>query len=129
MKGKRKVTKRIAAWIMCLAMVLTTINLPAFTTEVKAAEEKEAITVNVSSLSANAEYTDDSKAYVLTGSTSREIHFKNGSEKSFSTEDKTFDITFDGLKETADQWASAMTIEAYGNNTTTFNITVAPLSA
>lgn len=36
MNKKRKVTKRIAVWFMCLAMVLTTINLPAFTNEVKA---------------------------------------------------------------------------------------------
>ena len=38
MNKKRKVTKRLAAWFMCLAMVMTIINLPAFTTEVKAAE-------------------------------------------------------------------------------------------
>lgn len=37
MNKKRKVMKRISAWVMCLAMVLTTINLPAFTTKVKAA--------------------------------------------------------------------------------------------
>lgn len=37
MKFKRRVTKKIAAWLMCLAVVLTTINLPALTTEVKAA--------------------------------------------------------------------------------------------
>ena len=35
MKQKR-LGKRIAAWLLCLAMVLTTINLPVFTTEVKA---------------------------------------------------------------------------------------------
>jgi len=39
--NKRKVIKRIAAWLMCLAMVMTTINLPAFTTEVKAEEAEE----------------------------------------------------------------------------------------
>lgn len=40
MKQKR-LGKRIVAWLMCLAMVLTTINLPAFTTEVKAEEAEE----------------------------------------------------------------------------------------
>lgn len=33
---QKSLGKRIAAWFMCLAMVLTTINLPAFTNEVKA---------------------------------------------------------------------------------------------
>lgn len=42
MNKKRKITKRIAAWFMCLAMVLTTVNLPAFTTEVKAEEAPKA---------------------------------------------------------------------------------------
>ena len=38
MKQKR-LGERIAAWFLCLAMVLTAINLPGFTTEVKAAEK------------------------------------------------------------------------------------------
>ncbi len=40
--NKRKVTKRITAWFMCLAMLLTMVNLPAFTTEVKAEEAPKA---------------------------------------------------------------------------------------
>lgn len=38
MNKKRKVTKRITAWLLSFAMVLTTINLPAFSLDVKAAE-------------------------------------------------------------------------------------------
>lgn len=33
-----KFSKKVVAWLLCLAMVLTTINLPAVATEVKAAE-------------------------------------------------------------------------------------------
>ncbi len=41
---QRKLGKRIAAWFMCLAMVLTTVNLPAFMTEVKAASVDPSVT-------------------------------------------------------------------------------------
>jgi len=34
---QKKLGKRIAMWLLCLAMVLIIINLPAFTTEVEAA--------------------------------------------------------------------------------------------
>lgn len=40
MNQKRKFAIRMAAWLMCFAMVLTTINLPMFTTTVKAASDK-----------------------------------------------------------------------------------------
>ena len=37
MNQKRKLRKRIAAWLLCLVMVLATMNLPGFTMTANAA--------------------------------------------------------------------------------------------
>ncbi len=37
MKGKRKLIKRISAWVLCLVVVIATMNMPMFTMKVEAA--------------------------------------------------------------------------------------------
>lgn len=37
MESKKCITKRIVAWVLCLAMIITTINISAFATDTKAA--------------------------------------------------------------------------------------------
>jgi len=61
MNKKKKVTKRITAWLMCLAMVLTTINLPQSIVNTCAAGDSE------TDLLINAEAWDGSVATTFAG--------------------------------------------------------------
>ncbi|MCQ2526843.1 MAG: hypothetical protein MJ130_08760, partial [Lachnospiraceae bacterium] len=65
MNIKRKVTRRIATWFLCLAMVLTTINLPAFTVAVSADTGDEEI-VPVLEGDAELSYNGKERIFVIT---------------------------------------------------------------
>jgi len=82
MNQKRKIGKRIVAWFMCLAMILTTVNLPAFTTSVKAAEESgKAQAPNVTAFATKAELVnpDNFTLHKDNGSgVAEKVNFGNG---------------------------------------------------
>ena len=79
MNKKRKVTKRIAAWLMCLAMVLTTINLPAFTNEVKAEGTTTVQAPSVTAFATKADLVDKTKftLWKADGGVAQKVNYGN----------------------------------------------------